>query len=149
MIAADAPILFCKACESATYFPPFLIGPYAFILTNNTVFIAEITARAFIIADSNKRRTLSRADIAKALAKSDQFDFLIDIAPREEGMAGLAHQHQHQSHQLHLSSGSTGSVVAGGSGTDGGNEGGANPVARVRLFSRLYVLLTPVTLAAA
>ena len=48
------------------------------------VFIAEITARAFIIADSNKRRTLSRADIAKAVSKSDQFDFLIDILPRED-----------------------------------------------------------------
>ncbi|KIK91334.1 hypothetical protein PAXRUDRAFT_635884 [Paxillus rubicundulus Ve08.2h10] len=70
MIAADAPILFCKACE---------------------IFISEITARAFIIADSNKRRTLSRADIAKALAKSDQFDFLIDIVPREEGLTGLGH----------------------------------------------------------
>ncbi|KAJ7828379.1 nuclear transcription factor Y [Mycena olivaceomarginata] len=51
------------------------------------IFIAEITARAFIIADSNKRRTLSRADIAKALTKSDQFDFLIDIVPREEPFA--------------------------------------------------------------
>jgi nuclear transcription factor Y, gamma len=50
----------------------------------NPVFIAEITARAFIIADSNKRRTLSRSDISKALSKSDQFDFLIDIVPREE-----------------------------------------------------------------
>ncbi|KAI0689480.1 histone-fold-containing protein [Cerioporus squamosus] len=69
MIAADAPILFCKACE---------------------IFIAEITARAFIIADSNKRRTLSRADIAKALSKSDQFDFLIDIVPREEPPGGGA-----------------------------------------------------------
>lgn len=48
------------------------------------VFIAEITARAFIIADSNKRRTLSRADIAKALSKCDQFDFLIDVVPRDE-----------------------------------------------------------------
>ena len=54
------------------------------------VFIAEITARAFIIADSNKRRTLSRADIAKALSKSDQFDFLIDIVPREEPPGGAA-----------------------------------------------------------
>jgi hypothetical protein len=27
---------------------------------------------------------LSRADIAKALTKSDHFDFLIDIVPREE-----------------------------------------------------------------
>jgi len=66
MIASDAPILFCKACE---------------------IFIAEITARAFLIADSNKRRTLSRADIAKALSKSDQFDFLIDIVPREDPYA--------------------------------------------------------------
>ena len=54
------------------------------------VFIAEITARAFIIADSNKRRTLSRADIAKAVSKSDQFDFLIDILPREEPFPGAA-----------------------------------------------------------
>ncbi|KAF7981793.1 hypothetical protein HWV62_31887 [Athelia sp. TMB] len=58
-----APILFCKACE---------------------MFISEITARAFIIADSNKRRTLSRSDISKALSKSDQFDFLIDIVPRDD-----------------------------------------------------------------
>ncbi|KAG2363116.1 histone-fold-containing protein [Suillus spraguei] len=84
MIAADAPILFCKACES---------------------FISEITARAFIIADSNKRRTLSRADIAKALAKSDQFDFLIDIVPREEGLTGLTQ------------SGAGTGAVSGGSGS--------------------------------
>ena len=58
--------------------------------TRCTVFIAEITSRAFIIADSNKRRTLSRADIAKALSKSDQFDFLIDIVPREEPPGGVA-----------------------------------------------------------
>lgn len=54
------------------------------------VFIAEITARAFIVADANKRRTLSRADISKALGKSDQFDFLIDIVPREEAGFGGA-----------------------------------------------------------
>ena len=54
------------------------------MILTQLVFISEITARAFIIADSNKRRTLSRSDIAKALNKSDQFDFLIDIVPREE-----------------------------------------------------------------
>jgi nuclear transcription factor Y gamma len=47
----------------------------------------------FIVADSNKRRILLRADIAKALSKSDQFDFLIDVVPRDEpfvpGMSGL------------------------------------------------------------
>lgn len=57
---------------------------------SNKVFIAEITARAFIIADSNKRRTLSRSDIAKALGKSDQFDFLIDVVPREDTSGGQA-----------------------------------------------------------
>lgn len=56
----------------------------AYCESYSPVFITEITARAFIIADSNKRRTLSRADIAKAVSKSDQFDFLIDILPREE-----------------------------------------------------------------
>ena len=68
-----------KACESACHF--LSDRTYAHSLP---VFISEITARAFIIADSNKRRTLSRADIAKAVSKSDQFDFLIDILPREE-----------------------------------------------------------------
>ncbi|KAH7099324.1 histone-fold-containing protein [Auriculariales sp. MPI-PUGE-AT-0066] len=62
MIAADAPILFAKACE---------------------IFIAEVTARAFIVADADKRRTISKTDISKALGKTDQFDFLIDIVPRE------------------------------------------------------------------
>jgi nuclear transcription factor Y, gamma len=68
----------------------------------SSVFIAEITARAFLIADSNKRRTLSRADIAKALSKSDQFDFLIDIVPREDPyaavppMAGMSSSAQQQ-----------------------------------------------------
>jgi hypothetical protein len=68
-------------------FFPFLFFPPSSGFANfavSKVFIAEITARAFIVADSNKRRTLSRADIAKALSKSDQFDFLIDIVPRDE-----------------------------------------------------------------
>ncbi|KAG1884640.1 hypothetical protein F4604DRAFT_1574423, partial [Suillus subluteus] len=60
--------------------------------SSTKVFISEITARAFIIADSNKRRILSRADIAKALAKSDQLDSLIDIVPREEGLTGLTQE---------------------------------------------------------
>lgn len=60
--------------------PPFIVKTGY----NISSFIAEFTARAFIIADSNKRRTLSRSDIAKALSKSDQFDFLIDIVPRDE-----------------------------------------------------------------
>jgi hypothetical protein len=49
------------------------------------VFISEITARAYLVAEQHKRRTLAKADVARALSKSDQFDFLIDIVPREEG----------------------------------------------------------------
>lgn len=54
-------------------------------LSNVAVFISEITARAYLVAEQHKRRTLAKADVARALSKSDQFDFLIDIVPREEG----------------------------------------------------------------
>ena len=63
MISAEAPILFAKGCD---------------------IFITELTMRAWIHAEENKRRTLQRSDIASALIKSDMFDFLIDIVPREE-----------------------------------------------------------------
>lgn len=66
MISAEAPILFAKGCD---------------------IFITELTMRAWIHAEENKRRTLQRSDIASALAKSDMFDFLIDIVPREEAVA--------------------------------------------------------------
>ncbi|KAL4708666.1 hypothetical protein ACJJTC_008192 [Scirpophaga incertulas] len=63
MISAEAPVLFAKAAE---------------------IFIHELTMRAWAHTEDNKRRTLQRNDIAMALAKSDQFDFLIDIVPRHE-----------------------------------------------------------------
>lgn len=63
MISAEAPLLFAKACE---------------------IFIHELTLRAWLHTDDNKRRTLQRNDIAMAISKYDQFDFLIDIVPRDE-----------------------------------------------------------------
>ncbi|KAG9246368.1 histone-fold-containing protein [Calycina marina] len=66
MISAEAPILFAKGCD---------------------IFITELTMRAWIHAEENKRRTLQRSDIASAIAKSDMFDFLVDIVPREEAAA--------------------------------------------------------------
>ncbi|XP_058826470.1 nuclear transcription factor Y subunit gamma-like [Topomyia yanbarensis] len=63
MISAEAPLLFAKAAE---------------------IFIQELTLRAWLHTEENKRRTLQRSDIAMAIAKYDQFDFLIDIVPREE-----------------------------------------------------------------
>ncbi|GAM90842.1 hypothetical protein ANO11243_088880 [Dothideomycetidae sp. 11243] len=66
MISAEAPIMFAKGCD---------------------IFITELTMRAWIHAEENKRRTLQRSDIATALTKSDMFDFLIDIVPRDEAAA--------------------------------------------------------------
>ncbi|KAG5355022.1 Transcriptional activator HAP5 [Yarrowia sp. B02] len=63
MISAEAPILFAKGCD---------------------IFITELSMRAWIHAEEHKRRTLQRSDIASALQRSDMFDFLIDIVPREE-----------------------------------------------------------------
>ena len=63
MISAEAPILFAKGCD---------------------IFITELTMRAWIHAEENKRRTLQKLDIAAALTKLDMFDFLIDVVPREE-----------------------------------------------------------------
>ena len=37
-----------------------------------------------MIAESHKRRTLQKSDVAAAIAFSDMFDFLIDIVPRED-----------------------------------------------------------------
>jgi len=63
MISAEAPLLFSKAAE---------------------MFIHELSLRAWIHTEDNKRRTLQRNDIAMAISKCDQFDFLIDIVPRDE-----------------------------------------------------------------
>jgi histone H3/H4 len=63
MISAEAPLLFAKAAE---------------------VFIQELTHRAWVHTDDNKRRTLQRNDIAMAITKFDMFDFLVDIVPRDE-----------------------------------------------------------------
>ncbi|KAB0803812.1 hypothetical protein PPYR_00782 [Photinus pyralis] len=63
MISAEAPLLFAKAAE---------------------IFIHELTLRAWVHTEDNKRRTLQRNDIAMAITKFDQFDFLIDIVPRDD-----------------------------------------------------------------
>ncbi|CAI0446484.1 unnamed protein product [Linum tenue] len=63
MISAEAPILFAKACE---------------------LFILELTIRSWLHAEENKRRTLQKNDIAAAITRTDIFDFLVDIVPRDE-----------------------------------------------------------------
>eukprot|EP00898_Chlorokybus_atmophyticus_P008009 jgi/Chlat1/8209/Chrsp76S09206 len=63
MISAEAPALFAKACE---------------------LFILELTLQSWIHTEDNKRRTLQKNDIAAAITKTDIFDFLVDIVPRDE-----------------------------------------------------------------
>lgn len=52
------------------------------------MFISELTCRAWLVAETSKRRTLQKADVANAIAHSDMFDFLIDIIPRDDGSGG-------------------------------------------------------------
>lgn len=61
MISAEAPALMTKACE---------------------LIIREISTRAWQHTDSQKRKTLNRADIHSAVIENEVFDFLIDIIPR-------------------------------------------------------------------
>jgi nuclear transcription factor Y gamma len=63
MISAEAPVLFSKACE---------------------LFIIELTHRAWLHTEENKRRTLQRSDIAMGIGRTDVFDFLLDIVPMSE-----------------------------------------------------------------
>ncbi|XP_058130534.1 nuclear transcription factor Y subunit gamma-like [Anopheles coustani] len=63
MIGAEAPLIFAQAIE---------------------MFVQELTMRAFLVTESNKRRTLLRSDVAMAIATCEEYDFLIDIVPREE-----------------------------------------------------------------
>jgi nuclear transcription factor Y gamma len=63
MISAEAPVVFARACE---------------------MFILELTLRSWNHTEENKRRTLQKNDIAAAVTRTDIFDFLVDIVPRED-----------------------------------------------------------------
>lgn len=63
MISAEAPVIFAKACE---------------------IFILELTLRSWMHTEENKRRTLQKNDIAAAITRTDMYDFLVDIVPRDD-----------------------------------------------------------------
>ncbi|KAK1387921.1 Nuclear transcription factor Y subunit C-9 [Heracleum sosnowskyi] len=63
MISSEAPVVFAKACE---------------------MFVMELTKRSWLHTEENKRRTLQKNDIAAAISKTDVYDFLVDIIPRDE-----------------------------------------------------------------
>ena len=58
MISSETPALFAKACE---------------------LFIIEITRRAWVHTDENKRRTLQKSDVADCIQNTIIFDFLVDV----------------------------------------------------------------------
>lgn len=63
MVASEVPILFSKVAE---------------------MFIEELTLRAWINTEENKRRILQKNDLSAAVKTSDVYDFLIFIVPRNE-----------------------------------------------------------------
>ncbi|KAI5658920.1 hypothetical protein M9H77_27713 [Catharanthus roseus] len=63
MISAEAPLVFAKACE---------------------MFILDLTFRSWYNTEENNRRTLQRADVNSAIAKTEIFDFLVDVIPKDK-----------------------------------------------------------------
>ena len=46
------------------------------------MFIKDITTRAWIHTDSNRRKTIHKSDIIHATSDTEMYDFLIDVIPR-------------------------------------------------------------------
>lgn len=61
-MSTEAPTLFAKATE---------------------IFIEELTTRAWNHALAMKRKVILKEDVSAAASRSEMFDFLIDILPRE------------------------------------------------------------------
>lgn len=66
LVSAESPILLAKASE---------------------IFITELSIRSWYNVEESKRRLVRAKDISAALSKSEQFDFLIDILPKEAPQA--------------------------------------------------------------
>lgn len=79
MISAEVPIIFAKACE---------------------IFVLELTLRSWMQTEENKRRTLQKNDVSAAIGKTDTFDFLIDIVPREETSKGIKRLDWHNDYRI-------------------------------------------------
>jgi histone H3/H4 len=63
MVASEVPILFSKVTEK---------------------FVEELTLRAWMFTEENKRRILQRNDLSAAARTSDVFDFLVYIIPKND-----------------------------------------------------------------
>ena len=58
MISSETPALLAKACE---------------------LFVMEITHRAWIHAESKRRKTLQKEDVKCCISRTEIFDFLLDL----------------------------------------------------------------------
>lgn len=47
-------------------------------------FILQLGYRSWIYTERNKRRTMQKSDIVDAVNEHDDYDFLIDVLPRQE-----------------------------------------------------------------
>ncbi|KAM0687528.1 CCAAT- binding transcription factor component, partial [Conglomerata obtusa] len=65
MVANEVPVLFSKVTEH---------------------FVEELTLRAWINTESNRRRILQKNDLGVAVKTSDMFDFLIYVIPKGESI---------------------------------------------------------------
>ncbi|CAD26563.1 CCAAT BOX BINDING FACTOR [Encephalitozoon cuniculi GB-M1] len=63
MVASEVPVLFSMITEK---------------------FIEELTLRAWINTEENKRRILQKSDLTAAVKTSEMFDFLVYIVPRND-----------------------------------------------------------------
>ena len=102
MISAEAPVLFARACET---------------------FVLELTLRAWRHAEENKRRTLQRNDVAAAITRTDVFDFLVDIVPREDRASGVGGPLPGSVAEAMANAGPSGAGGVGGGGGGGGGGG--------------------------
>lgn len=112
MISSEAPVLFAKACE---------------------MFILELTLRSWIHSEENKRRTLQRNDIAAAITKTDIFDFLVDIVPRDD----------FKEDGMNVPRAPPAAVALGAPGGDGQGAGGAGAVPAVPYNPGMYYMQPP------
>ncbi|KAF7823578.1 Nuclear transcription factor Y subunit C-2 [Senna tora] len=82
MISAETPILLSKACE---------------------MFIQEMSLRAWMRTDENKRRTIQHHDVAESIHEIKLYDFLTDVIPLQYqgGHPSLAPPPQPQPQEEH------------------------------------------------
>ncbi|KAF3629587.1 Nuclear transcription factor Y subunit C-2 [Capsicum annuum] len=62
-VSGEAPMLMVKACE---------------------MFIQELTLHSWLNTEENKRRMVQKKDVAKAIERTELFDFLVDIVHKDE-----------------------------------------------------------------